>query len=184
MIDVGLCYLTSSAQAAGFKLQNNSRVVLPFEIKLPRQLSKHVEFSPSKGYLRAESSMEISVRLSLKYMPNFRTENLCNNIVLIKFTFARRRYVILKPDCRPYFDADTGFLDVPVGVCSGNSRKCHEVLHILAVVDTPFGLRLTPDTLDFGTVNTTETVVRDVWLANHSRTAVRYGFLKLPEVNV
>jgi len=55
-------------------------------------------------------------------------------------------------------------------------------VRVLAVATTPFGLKLNPDALDFGTVGTTETVVRSVMLANHSRTTMSYGFLKLPEV--
>lgn len=55
-------------------------------------------------------------------------------------------------------------------------------MRVSAVVANPFGLKLTPTNLDFGVVNTTETVVRNVVLANHSRTAMTYGFLKLPEV--
>jgi len=80
-----------------------------------------------------------------------------------------------------YFDVKSGILNFPIRVYPSNCKKFHEV-RVLAVVTTPFGLKLTPDTLDFGTVNTTETVVRSVMLANHSRTKMEYGFLKLPEV--
>jgi len=66
VIDVGLCYLTSSVQVASFQLRNTSRVVVPYEIKLPRELTKHAELSHSKGYLKAGSSMEIFIRLRLK----------------------------------------------------------------------------------------------------------------------
>lgn len=66
VIDVGLCYLTSSVQMASFQLRNTSRVVVPYEIKLPREMSKHAELSHSKGYLKAGSSMEIFIRLRLK----------------------------------------------------------------------------------------------------------------------
>lgn len=66
VIDVGLCYLTSSVQMASFQLSNTSRVVVPYEIKLPREMSKHAELSNSKGYLKAGSSMEIFIRLRLK----------------------------------------------------------------------------------------------------------------------
>ncbi|XP_060872297.1 cilia- and flagella-associated protein 74-like [Metopolophium dirhodum] len=156
VIDVGLCYLTSSVQMASFQLRNTSRVVVPYEIKLPRELSRHAELSHSKGYLKAESSMEIFIRLRLKYD-------------------------LLRPDeCKTYFDSKTGVLDFPVRVYQPNCKKFNEV-RVLAVVTTSFGLKLTPDTLDFGTVNTAETVVRDVMLANHSRTKMEYGFLKLPE---
>jgi len=82
-----------------------------------------------------------------------------------------------------YFNAANGFLNFPVRVHPENSKKYREV-RVLAVVTTPFGLKLTPDTLDFGTVNTTETVVRNIMLANHSSTTMTYGFLKLPEVIV
>lgn len=99
---------------------------------------------------------------------------LANTIIL--------RYEILLPnECKLYFDAKSGVLNFPVRVYPSNSKKCQEV-RVLAVVTTPFGLKLTPDTLDFGTVNTTETVVRSVMLTNHSRTKMDYGFLKLPEV--
>lgn len=80
-----------------------------------------------------------------------------------------------------YFDAKTGVLEFPVHVYPWNCKISYDV-RIRAVVTTSFGLRLTPDRLDFGTVNTTETVVRDVMLANHSRSMMEYGFLKLPEV--
>lgn len=80
-----------------------------------------------------------------------------------------------------YFDAKSGVLDFPVRVYPSNCKKFLKV-RVLAVVTTSFGLKLTPDTLDFGTVNTMETVVRCVMLANHSRTKMEYGFLKLPEV--
>jgi len=66
VVDVGLCYLTSSVQMVSFQLRNTSRVVVPYEIKLPRELSKHAELSHSKGYLKAGSSMEIFIRLHLK----------------------------------------------------------------------------------------------------------------------
>ncbi|CAI6362650.1 unnamed protein product [Macrosiphum euphorbiae] len=156
VIDVGLCYLTSSVQVASFQLRNTSRVVVPYEIKLPRELTKHAELSHSKGYLKAGSSMEIFIRLRLKYD-------------------------LLRPDeCKTYFDSKSGVLDFPVRVYPSNCKKFNEV-RVLAVVTTSFGLKLTPDTLDFGTVNTAETVVRDVMLANHSRTKMEYGFLKLPE---
>jgi len=76
VIDVGLCYLTSSVQLASFQLRNTSRVVVPYEIKLPRELSRHAELSHSKGYLKAESSMEIFVRLRLKCLYNIIFESL------------------------------------------------------------------------------------------------------------
>ncbi|XP_022175737.1 uncharacterized protein LOC111037460 [Myzus persicae] len=156
VIDLGLCYLTSSVQTGSFKLRNTSRVVVPYEIKLPRELSKHAGLSHSKGYLKAGSSMEIFIRLCLKYD-------------------------MLRPDeCKTYFDAKSGVLDFPVRVYPSNCKKFHEI-RVLAVVTTSFGLKLSPDTLDFGTVNTTETVVRSVMLANHSRTKMEYGFMKLPE---
>lgn len=89
---------------------------------------------------------------------------------------------LLHPDeCKTYFDPKSGVLDFPVRVYPSNCKKFNEV-RILAVVTTSFGLKLTPDTLDFGTVNTAETVVRSVILANHSGTKMEYGFLKLPEV--
>ncbi|XP_026807465.1 LOW QUALITY PROTEIN: uncharacterized protein LOC113550054 [Rhopalosiphum maidis] len=139
-----------------FQLHNTSRVVVPYEIRLPRELFKHAELSHSKGYLRAGSSLEIFIRLRFKYE------------------------ILLPGECKLYFDAKSGVLNFPVRVYPSNSQKFHEV-RVLAVVTTPFGLKLTPDTLDFGTVNTTETVVRSVMLSNHSRTKMDYGFLKLPE---
>ncbi|XP_025194823.1 uncharacterized protein LOC112594319 [Melanaphis sacchari] len=139
-----------------FQLRNTSRVVVPYEIRLPRELLKHAKLSHSKGYLRAESSLEVFIRLRFKYE------------------------VLLPDECKTYFDAKSGVLNFPVRVYSSNCKKFHEV-RVLAVVTTPFGLKLTPDTLDFGTVNTMETVVRSVMLANHSRTKMEYGFLKLPE---
>lgn len=66
VIDVGLCYLTSSVQVASIHLRNSNRVVVPFEVKLPREMSKHVQLSHSKGYLKAESSIEVFIHLSLK----------------------------------------------------------------------------------------------------------------------
>jgi hypothetical protein len=89
--------------------------------------------------------------------------------------------IIWSDDCAIFFDADSGFLKFPIRVYPSNSKTWCEVL-IFAVVTSPFGLKLTPDRLDFGTVNTTETVVRSVALANYSRTPMNYGFLDLPEV--
>lgn len=92
------------------------------------------------------------------------------------------RYNILQSDeCKTYFNKDSGFLDFPVRIYPSNSKKDYEV-RVLTVVTTSFGLKLYPETVNFGTVHTTETVVRSVMLANHSRTAMAYGFLKLPEV--
>lgn len=94
------------------------------------------------------------------------------------------RHDILQPgSCKTYFNADSGSLDFPVWVCPSNTKRLSEV-RVRATVTTPFGLKLSPDTLDFGTVNTTETVVRSVMLANHSRTTMDYGFLKLTEVTI
>lgn len=70
VINVGLCYLTSSVPVARIYLQNNNRVMVPYEIKLPRELSRHVQLSHSKGYLKAESTIEVSVHLNLKYLHN------------------------------------------------------------------------------------------------------------------
>lgn len=70
VIDVGLCYLTSSVQAAKIHLQNNNRVMVPFEIKVPRELSRHVQLSHSKGYLKAGSTIEVFVYLNLKCLHN------------------------------------------------------------------------------------------------------------------
>ncbi|VVC42104.1 Immunoglobulin-like fold [Cinara cedri] len=155
VIDVGLCYLTSSVQIISFQLQSNNRVVVPFEVTVPQELCKHVELNPSKGYLKAGSSLDIFIRICLKLD-------------------------IIQPDCCMYFNADSGFLDFPVRIHPSNSKKYYEV-RVLVVVTTPFGLKITPDTLNFGTVNTTETVVRIITLANHSRTTMEYSFLKLPE---
>lgn len=108
-----------------------------------------------------------------------------------RMTFAKRtaraytfsRYNVLRPESfGTYFDAETGFLDFPVRVHPSKSGKYHEV-RVLMAVTTSFGLKLAPDILDFGTVSTTETVVRSVRLTNRSRTAMTYGFLKLPKVN-
>lgn len=65
-IDIGMCYLASSEQTANFHVQNNSRAAVPFEINLPSELLEYVKFSLSKGYLKAGSSTEISIRLHLK----------------------------------------------------------------------------------------------------------------------
>lgn len=186
LIDAGLCYLTSSEQMVSFQLRNISRVVVPYKIKLPRELFKHAELSHSKGYLRAESSLEVFIRLRFKCLYNI------FNFIIIYCKHDTRfnnvddnnnfRYEILLPDeCKTYFDVKNGVLNFPVRVYPSNCKKFHEV-RVLAVITTPFGLKLTPDTLDFGTVNTTETVVRSVMLTNHSRTKMEYGFLKLPEV--
>lgn len=80
-----------------------------------------------------------------------------------------------------YYNVDTGVLNFPVHVYLWNCKIPYDV-RIHAVVTTSFGLRLSPDHLDFGTVNTTETVVRNIMLTNHSRYTMEYGFLKLPEV--
>lgn len=91
-------------------------------------------------------------------------------------------YDILRSDaCKTYFDVARGVLEFPVWVREPNRKRRRQV-RVLANVVAPHGLRLIPETLDFGTVNTTETVVRSVMLANHSRTAMEYGFLNLPKV--
>lgn len=186
VIDAGLCYLTCSEQTVSFQLSNTSRVVVPYEIKLPRELFKHAELSNSKGYLRAGSSLKVFIRLRFKCLYNIfnfitiycKHDTRVNNID----KYNHFRYEILLPDeCNTYLDVKSGVLNFPVRVYPSNCKKFHEV-RVLAVVTTPFGLKLTPDTLDFGTVNTTETVVRSVMLTNHSRTKMEYGFLKLPEV--
>lgn len=186
VIDAGLCYLTCSKQMVSFQLRNTSRVVVPYEIKLPRKLFKHAELSHSKGYLRAGSTLEVFIRLRFKCLYNIfnfiiiycKHDTRVNNVNEYNYF----RYEILLPDeCKTYFDVKSGVLNFPVRVYPPNCKKFHEV-RVLAVVTTPFGLKLTPDTLDFGTVNTTETVVRNVMLTNHSRTMMEYGFMKLPEV--
>lgn len=90
--------------------------------------------------------------------------------------------ILQQDDCKTYFDADEGLLDFPVRVgYPSDSRRFSEV-RVLATVTTSYGLKLSPGVLDFGAVNTAETVVRSVALANHSRAAMAYGFLNLPEV--
>lgn len=82
-IDIGLCYLTGSEQTVSFHLRNTSRVVVPYEIRLPQELSKHAELRHSKGYLKAGSSVEVFIRLRLKCL-------YYNNIIIFNIT-------VLKP---------------------------------------------------------------------------------------
>jgi len=67
VIDAGLLYLTSIVKVVSFNLQNNGRVVVPFKVELPGELSEHVKLKPSKGYIRVGLSLDISVRICLKY---------------------------------------------------------------------------------------------------------------------
>lgn len=99
----------------------------------------------------------------------------CNRLIIYRCD------ILWSDDCAMFFDADSGFLEFPIRVYSSNSKTWCEV-RVLAVVTTPFGLILTPDRLDFGTVNTMETVVRSITMTNYSRTPMNYGFLDLPEV--
>lgn len=105
-----------------------------------------------------------------------RTQVLKNNL---PYVFS---YDVLRSDvCKTYFDAARGVLEFPVWIRESDRRRRRQV-RVLANVIAPHGLKLIPGTLDFGTVNTTETVVRSVMLANHSRAAMEYGFLNLPKV--
>lgn len=67
MIDAGTCYLTSSVQAVvSFYLHNDGRMVVPFTVELPRELSKHIKLGRSKGYVKAGSSLDVFIRICLK----------------------------------------------------------------------------------------------------------------------
>ncbi|XP_050441444.1 uncharacterized protein LOC126846226 [Adelges cooleyi] len=158
VVDMGVCYLEGYCRIGTFALYNKGRVMIPFEIIAPRELNDYVELVPSKGYLKAGHRLDIHLRLNLKY------------------EFLQTK------DSDKYLKAKSGFLEFPLRVFSTqNWLKLVCEVRVFAVVSTSFGLKLSPKCLRFGTVNTTETVVRNIRLFNRSLVTMDYGFLKLPE---
>ncbi|XP_050523831.1 uncharacterized protein LOC126895698 [Daktulosphaira vitifoliae] len=160
MLNLGISYLESYCPRGSFKLHNTGRIVVQYKLEVPQQLEKYLELNPLKGYLKAESSLEVHVQLNLKY-------DIIHSLKIEK-----------------YFDVQSGFLDFPIRIYLAQRSKHVCEVHVSTVVSTSFGLKLSPDFLNFGTVSTSETVVRVVILSNHSQNTLKYGFINLPEMAI
>ena len=79
---------------------------------------------------------------------------------------------------------DSKVLEFPIFIHPTNSRNCKMddiKIYAFAII-TNYSLELNPSYIDFGIVNTLETVRTSIKLTNHSLAVQEFGFLNLPKV--
>lgn len=63
VLDLKLCYLDGSVHQSSFCIYNEDRHMCSVTVRLPTALASHVKVDPKEGFLQANSSLTVLVRL-------------------------------------------------------------------------------------------------------------------------
>lgn len=85
-------------------------------------------------------------------------------------------------DIQPDFDSNTGVLHVPI--VASVAGQTYVLRLVMAAIVTTSDIELSPERIDFGIANITETVSSRLIVINHSLLLQTFGIVDAPEVRV
>ncbi|XP_054250799.1 cilia- and flagella-associated protein 74 [Indicator indicator] len=134
-------------------IRSRAKATLHLKFELCKELKKHMELYPKRGYIQAQSSFS----LQLKFLPRHS----------------------LPEDAGNYFNEDTRVLEVPVTILlMDKAKKLNFTVHAIV---TSSDLEISPAQINFGCCTIYEAVQANIKLTNKSLLPQEFGFMGLPE---
>ncbi|VDP66057.1 unnamed protein product [Echinostoma caproni] len=171
-LEMGICWFDRLYQDC-FAVHNRTNTALKVTFYLSDQMANHMEVLPKTGFVQAQSRLLAQV----KFLPRTSLEkdigssNPKGGTPISGF--------IPDEDLKPDYDPHTGVLHVPVKACVAG--QTYMLRLVMAAIVTCSDLELSPQRIDFGVANVTETVTARLSLINHSLLPQTFGIVDSPE---